>query len=130
MREDQTIRPLSDQNKCFYHKVNGFTVNEKVYVGSCVNHDRYRWDFTQNGQIINWNRKWLIPHCITIPDYTNSKKFQQLFLSPCEEGNLNQSWMVEDGMIKIKANPLTCLAWNLGDKTRLWSIGCVGLRFS
>ena len=31
VRDDKTIRPFSADGKCFYHKMNGFTTNEKIY---------------------------------------------------------------------------------------------------
>lgn len=131
VQPDNTIRPFSDKSKCFYHKVNGFTENEKIYVSDCVDHDRYRWNFdVESGKIINWNRKWIIPHCITIPEYTNSAKKQQLFLAPCEDDNLNQVWKLENGMIKPRENSDVCIMWNLKDKTRLWATSCGEYRFS
>merc|ERR1712141_460813 len=61
IRDDNTIRPYyNGGNKCFYHKMNGFTNKEKIYVDNCVDHDRYRWDYdAETGLITNWNRKWL-----------------------------------------------------------------------
>ena len=131
IQADNTIRPFSSKNKCFYHKLNGFTENEKIYVGDCVDHDRYRWDYDEeSGQIVNWNRKWLIPYCLTIPDHELTNKKQQLFLAPCEVGNSNQSWIVEDGMVKVKENNDVCVMWNMKDKTRLWGTSCGEFRFS
>ena len=32
---------------------------------------------------MNFNKHWIIPHCITVPDRTLDKKKQQLYLAPC-----------------------------------------------
>ena len=105
--------------------MNGYTPNEKIYVSDCVNHDRYRWDYkSESGHIINWNRKWIKEYCITIPEPSVTKKKQQLHLAPCEENNDAQSWIVENGMIKVRSNRDVCIMWNLEDKTRLWSLPC------
>ena len=96
-----------------------------LYVGDCVAHDRYRWDYdASTGHVTNWNRKWIVPHCITIPDATVSKAKQQLYLAPCEEGNANQDWVMDKGMMKVRSNTDVCVMWNLLDKTRLWSFPC------
>lgn len=126
IREDNTIRPYyNGGNKCFYHKMNGFTPMEKIYVGDCVAHDRYRWDYdSATGLITNWNRKWIVPHCIVIPDWSVTKKKQQLHLAPCDIDNPGHSWIMENGMLKVRANRDVCIMWNLEDKTRLWSIPC------
>ena len=88
-------------------------------------HDRYRWDYNEeSGQIVNWNRKWLVPHCITIPNPDVIRQKQQLFLAPCEDNNPAQSWIVSNGMIKVRGNQAVCIMWNLQDRTRLWSIPC------
>merc|ERR1712048_532432 len=118
IRDDNTIRPFADETKCFYHKMNGFTFEEKIYVSDCVSHDRYRWSYDDvTGQIMNWNRKWIVPHCMTIPEPEVTKKKQQLHLAPCEDGNEGQSWTVENGMLKVRSNPEVCVMWNLQDKT-------------
>ena len=106
--------------------MNGFTANEKIYVGDCFDHDRYRWDYNQtSGLITNWNRKWLVPHCIEIPEPNNARKKQQLFLAPCVAGgSAAQSWIVENGMIRVRAQRDICIMWNLLDRTRLWGLPC------
>jgi hypothetical protein len=125
VRSDNTIRPFYDQTKCFFHKMNGFTLNELIYIGDCVNHDRYRWDYNEtSGQLTNWNRKWIVPHCIEIPDHQNAKKKQQLFLAPCDAAKPAQSWVVMNGMLRLRQSPTICAMWNLLDKTRLWGLPC------
>ena len=61
---------------------------------------------------------------MTIPDATVSRAKQQLYLAPCEEGNANQDWVMEKGMMKVRSNTEVCVMWNLLDKTRLWSLPC------
>merc|ERR1711879_1009771 len=125
VRSDNTIRPYYDQTKCLYHKMNGFTENEKIYVSDCHDHDRFRWDYDQaTGLITNWNRKWIVAHCIEIPDHQNARKKQQLFLAPCDANNPAQSWIVQNGMLRIRQTPEICAMWNLADKTRLWGLPC------
>jgi len=134
VRQDKTIRPYyNGGNKCLYHKMNGFTPGEKIYVGDCdvgttngvTWHGRYTWIYdSQTGLITNRNRMDEGRHCIAIPDWSVTKKKQQLELAPCDAENLGQSWIVENGMIKVRANRDVCVMWNLGDKTRLWSLPC------
>jgi len=106
--------------------MNGFTENEKIYVGDCVAHDRYRWGYDEStGLLQNWNKKWIgTGHCIEIPDHENARKKQQLFLAPCDDSNPAQSWIVQNGMLRVRSTPSICIMWNLGDKTRLWSTPC------
>ena len=66
----------------------------------------------------------MTPHCIAIPNFTNKKKKQQLELAPCDSKDPGQSWIVENGMIKVRRNRDVCIMWNLGDKTRLFSVRC------
>ena len=83
VREDNTIRPFRE-NLCFYHKMNGFTENELIFMGECRDHDRYKWSFDNStGLIENFNRRWIVPHCITIPDHSNSRQKQALTLQKC-----------------------------------------------
>jgi len=129
VRSDNTIRPFIDQTKCFYHKMNGFTEKELIYVSTCVDHDRYRWGYDEStGLIQNWNRKSVgTGHCIEIPEARNipeARKKQQLFLAPCDDTNPAQSWIVQDGMLRVRSTPSICVMWNFGDGTRLWSIPC------
>ena len=129
IREDKTIRPhYNGSQMCFYHKMNGFTPGEKIYVGDCAlinGSNRYHWIyFPETGLITNRNRMNDGRHCIAIPDWSVTKKKQQLQLDPCDAGNPGQSWIVENGMIKVRANRDVCVMWNLGDKTRLWTLPC------
>merc|ERR1712178_80533 len=56
LNDDKTITSFHQPGKCFYHKMNGFVPNEKVYVTDCYQHDRFRWKYTESGQLMNWNR--------------------------------------------------------------------------
>ena len=56
IRADGTIRPFSDPTKCLYHKMNGYTLNEKPYISTCFDHNRYRWIRRDSGAIMSENR--------------------------------------------------------------------------
>merc|ERR1712176_287281 len=84
-RADGTIRPFSDPTKCLYHKMNGYTVNEKPYISTCFDHNRYMWIRRDSGAIMSANRWTSTPHCLSIPDPTNTRKKQQVTLQPCDD---------------------------------------------
>jgi trypsin len=136
IREDGSIRPYSDPTQCWYHKMNGYTTDEAagqhelVYTGDCVSHSRYRWFFEENGLIMNQNRYDTTPHCITIPDVDAFKKKQQPYLGPCDANRIDQLWQVEEGQIRLRYDTRTCLRWNLGTKTRLWTLPCDEMHFA
>ena len=59
-----------------------------------------------------------------IPDHTNPKLKQQLFLAPCDSENKAQHWIVSNGMLRIRETPEICAMWNMLDKTRMWGLPC------
>ena len=131
VRMDGTIRPLADQTKCFYHKMNGFSHQEKIYISKCYDHSRYQWVFDkESGLIMNSNRIDTEPHCWKIPNVKATKSKQQIFLAPCVEDDENQQWVVINGKVRIKVNTSICAMWNMKDKTRLWAYPCDEMRFS
>lgn len=136
IRDDGTIRPFSDSNQCFYHKLNGYTTDEAngvyelIYIGDCVVHNRYRWYYTEQKQLMSQNRWTSTPHCITIPDADTLNKKQQLYLGPCDDNRVDQKWIIEGGHIKLEHQPETCVRWNLLSLTRLWSLPCDDMAFA
>ena len=106
--------------------MNGFTENERIYVGDCYDHDRFRWTYySETGLIENWNRNWIEPHCIAIPKPYQSVKKQQLYLAPCDKNKEGMQWIVENGQLRVRnQTPSVCAMWNLRDKTRMWGIPC------
>lgn len=131
IQPDNTIRPFSDQEKCFYHKMNGFTDEELIFVGDCFEHDRFRWSYNETtGLIENFNRRWVNPHCISIKDPTNTRQKQALSLKPCDASSSSQQWTIEFGKIKPRASGLVCVMWNLSSGSRLWAQRCGENHFS
>ena len=66
---------------------------------------------------------------------TYFKKYEhsdQLYLSPCEEGNPHQSWEVVYGMLRLRTEwpHKICVVWDMkgsyysGKSTRVWSAPC------
>lgn len=138
IREDNTIRPFSQQDQCLYHKKYGFKERELVFIGSCIedtgqsknNKDRYRWSYNSTtGQIANMNYYDSNRHCMTIPDPSKYAK-QQMYLAPCDESREDQKVDVINGKMKMRANHNVCIMYNLVTATRLWTVRCDDKIFS
>ena len=110
IRKDGTIRPLSDKSKCLYHKMNGFTENEKIYMSDCFDHSRYRWVYNEtSGMVMNENRHTTTPHCWTIPNVEVTEAKQQMYLSPCSIDRVDQRFDAVDGMARVRSNLNVCI---------------------
>lgn len=35
-----------------------------------------------------------------------------------------ESWIVQNGRVKVRANTNVCMMWNLQYKTRMWALPC------
>ena len=86
---------------------------------------------------MNFNKHWIIPHCITVPDKTLENKKQQLFLAPCVNPDLetdqndlsSQSFEMRNDMIAVKGANI-CMTWTMSKGTRMWTTKCMEYTFT